>query len=132
MKISADDIDQLLKRTRKKELRDSGKSWREIGVLAASGYHVGYTKPVKKEKRQEILRHIVLYDDLSDVQDEDWVYGDEWGLAGSNERFNKIYDFLRLLIRNAESKNIPGFDRAINEWAEDIQFLLDDIYYDLK
>ena len=112
--------------TRKRLKIESGKEWREIGVLAASGYRVGVKDGVTEAVRRKLLNHIFLDDDLSDV--EDLVYAQEWGDRKTGPRLKKIADSLATFAKNAKRNSYVNYDVAISEWEADLKYLKKTFY----
>jgi hypothetical protein len=102
-------------------------SWREIGLLRASGYQVGATNGVVESERLKILNYIFLYDDLVDVSDRQ--YAAEWGDPKTGKRLQKMANSLASFIGQAQRRNSSGLLQAITEWKHDLGYLRS-AYYD--
>ena len=88
------------------------------GMMSTMDYRVGDTQGVKKEYRRQIIKEI-LSSSLPFVESP--AYMSEWGDPCSEERYNKIKNFLFGQINNPlQRKNY----RAISEWKEDLDWLL--------
>jgi hypothetical protein len=116
-----------VKRARMQAKRMSAKSWRELGILSASGYRVGATQGVREDIRRRLLNSLFLDDDLSDIDDVD--YSAEWGNARTGDRLKKLVDSLTSFTKNAKRKERADMRQAISEWVADLQYLKA-TYYD--
>jgi hypothetical protein len=117
-------FDPEIKNARRRNRRD--RPWREIGILKSSGYTVGVNSDISEEKRRLILNHLFLFDDLSDIDDLEYVA--EWGLPKSGERLKKMADSISSFIKNCKRKHDPSYDIAIREWENDLSYIKTTFY----
>lgn len=89
------------------------------GVLKYLGYRVG-EKGLPGNQRQQILKQ-ALTEGLPFINSHEYM--SEWGEPGTQKRFEKIVDSLSTFIRNSERKNPISYQKAIQDWESDIQFL---------
>ncbi len=117
-----DDIfDTAIKKSRHASHSLSNLSWRKLGLLKASGYTVGLSSNVPAEMRKQILNHIFLIDDLSDIDDRE--YAAEWGHPKTGTRLKKLADSIASFAKNSKRKNNPSLNTAIQEWDNDLSHL---------
>lgn len=98
--------------------------WRKEGILKMSGYQVGKTNDVKKDRRWSILNSLMLKDTLTDVRDKS--YAAEWGKPGTKKRYKKIHDSLATFLNNGRARNRSGsinLNVAIAEWEMDLAYI---------
>lgn len=112
---------ECIKKQRKEIYQNNYKSWREIGVLKASGYSVNQKDNLSSADRQAILDIVILLDDLNDIDDRE--YADEWGEPGSSTRLNKVKYSIKSFIKNAKKVNNRDMNLAILKWESDIVFI---------
>ena len=90
----------------------------EKGMLSLMGYKVGnYGEP--ERYRQSILRR-VLFEDLPFCGSVDYMKS--WGKTSSKERFDKIFRSI-FMFRRSAPKNHDGYEKAIIEWTDDLDWL---------
>ena len=87
----------------------------EIGMLKTFGYSVGESGE-RKEVRREALQ-MVFDSELPLVGSP--AYTVEWGEPRSRKRVDKMKRSLAAFISNAD----PGWEKAILEWQEDLDFI---------
>jgi len=107
-------------------------NWKKNGLLSICGYRVGKTNGVEQVIRQVILSDILLYDDLSDLDDQ--AYAKEWGEPHSRVRYLKLVNTLKSLLRNGQKKDTNGtadYSKAIQDWSTDIKFVEDEFEFKL-
>jgi hypothetical protein len=99
--------------------------WRPQGMLSVLGYHVGETITVNAKVRECILEY-VFEQHLPPVGDA--IYFHEWGKPETARRLQKLANTLASLARNAKRRRTASFERAIHEWAQDLEFLYEKYY----
>ncbi|UTA47450.1 hypothetical protein L1F30_14975 [Simiduia sp. 21SJ11W-1] len=98
--------------------------WRKEGILKMSGYRVGKTHGVKKDRRWAILNSLMMQDTLTDVRDKS--YATEWGKPASKKRYKKIHDSVATFLNNGRARNRNGaidLSVAVAEWEMDLDYL---------
>jgi len=89
------------------------------GLLKTIGYKVG-KDGIPRERRRLILDRI-LKGKIPFCGSK--AYMVEWGAPSTRKRYNKLNTVInRLIIRN---RNMPGIEKAILEWSEDLEYLRD-------
>jgi len=99
--------------------------WLEEGLLSHMGYHVGNTHGVCTTKRRLILKE-VFGGAVPPVFPKSYL--DSWGDAGSAGRLKKMAETVAAFIRNAKRRRNAALAAAIDQWADDMEFLYHDIY----
>jgi hypothetical protein len=51
------------------------------------------------------------------------AYTDEWGEPNSSKRYNKLVRFLESQLTNPSNLNRPNMEKAMIEWAEDLEWV---------
>jgi hypothetical protein len=87
------------------------------GLLSTMGYKVGNDGVSKK--RREILLTRILTHTIPFCGSPAYMY--EWGGPNTRKRYNKLTTVIQLLI--IKKKYIPGIEKAIIEWSEDLIYL---------
>ncbi len=97
--------------------------WPELGILKYMGYSVGeYGKPL--QCRREILKRVFETEELPLV--ESWGYREQWGPARSRTRLSKMAESIASFAKLR--KRAVGFDKAIEDWETDLDWLKDTFY----
>ena len=104
---------------RRSTLSASSRTRPNIGMLGFLGYKVGQEGETKK-KRQFILNYVVN-EQLPFVQSP--MYIKEWGDPKSKKRYLKTYNVIKNFIDKYTNYKQSGFEKALIEWSEDIQYL---------
>jgi hypothetical protein len=99
--------------------------WREHGMLAYLGYHVGQTQPTPPGIRRGILEY-VFECHLPPLNDRSYYI--EWGAPLTPERLKKTADTLASLTRNAKRRDEFSLAAAIDDWEEDLLYLHERYY----
>jgi hypothetical protein len=103
---------------------DAGSERPTVGILGDMGYHVGKVRGLPRLQRHEILwRTFRVRLTATSPWTEEYI--NEWGQRCSAERFSKMCNVLRRLMKTAEQTTTRDMSVAIEEWEEDLQFLLD-------
>ena len=103
---------------------DAGSERPTVGILGDMGYHVGKVRGLPRHQRREILWRTFRVQ-LTATSPWTVEYINEWGQRCSAERFTKMCNVLRRLMKTAEQRTTRDMSVAIEEWEEDLQFLLD-------
>lgn len=121
--------DVALSKLNRTEFKKMGKvAWRDVGVLKASGYIVGVNHGKPKSERYKILDSLVLEDDLSDIDDQD--YASEFGAPNTNLRLRKIAQSLSYFIFKFKKNTNFDYENAIRSWQQDLAYLKQKYYGD--
>ena len=123
-KLATHDANKITRLTAKdqlKKIKDRELSERdrpEIGWLSYLGYHVG-EKGIPKKERRDILKK-AFYQTIS-IRETQFTeeYVNWWGQAGSEERFQKLCNWLSKRISEHSGK----LD-AVSHWKDDLLWLL--------
>ena len=100
----------------------SGKSDRSrpnIGMLGFLGYKVGQEGETKK--RRHFILKFVVNEQLPFVQSP--MYVREWGEPKTKKRYLKTANVIKSFISKYTNYKQPGFEKALEEWKEDIEYL---------
>ncbi len=89
------------------------------GVLENNGYEVGRTGKRREERRRILAK--VFTTKLNNVNS--LQYMKQWDNPSSGKRLQKLANTIAFLARIVKSKNNPCFQRAIDEWEEDLAWL---------
>ena len=90
-----------------------------IGMLKSFQYAVG-NDGLSQKKRQKIL-DTIFYSDLPVIGSP--AYTIEWGEKKSKERYFKLVRTIKSLLSSATSSNRDGWEKAVIEWREDLQYI---------
>lgn len=100
-------------------------AWPASGMLDAFGYHVGKTRGLPTNEREQFLQFI----------SEEWLplvydrpYTVSWGEFRSPRRLQKMAETLTSLTRNAKRKTAHDYSKAIADWEADLRYLHDAYY----
>ena len=91
------------------------------GMLATLGYRVGSVNGEKTAIRRQILKLLLEQLQLPIVGSP--AYTDEWGEPNSSKRYNKLVRFLESQLTNPSNINRPNMEKAMIEWAEDLEWV---------
>ena len=91
----------------------------DIGMLKSFQYAVG-NDGLSQKKRQNIL-NMIFNSDLPVVGSP--AYTLEWGEKKSKKRYYKINRTLNSLLSSATSNKREGWEKAVIEWREDIEYI---------
>ena len=90
----------------------------EKGMLKLMGYKVG--NDGEKENRRRLILRRVLFEDLPFCGSVDYM--ESWGKPTTKARYDKIFRSI-FMFRRSAPKNIEGFEKAIIEWTDDLDWL---------
>ena len=90
-----------------------------VGMLGTLGYSVGQSG-VKTKLRRIILDQVVS-GELPIVGSP--AYTLEWGKPNTKERYRKLLRTLQALKSNGMTRENWDMDKAVIEWAEDIEYI---------
>ena len=128
-KPNKDDAEKLIKAikkewARRKDLYEQNKykpTTPKDGMMGAFGYHVGNYGESLKVRR--IIIDDIMITDLPLIQGP--AYTAEWGTPKSHKRFNKMRTFFQQMIFRGNNMNKDGgYDKAIDEWEDDLNYLI--------
>ena len=102
------------------EIDDS--NWPQVGVLSKMGYKVGKDGIYDQNMRHQVLNMIYLKEQGALPRVMSKSYLDEWGLAGSCKRLEKMANSIATFCRNAKRKD-NDMTVAIKHWEEDLKWL---------
>jgi hypothetical protein len=91
------------------------------GMLATLGYRVGSVNGEKMPIRRQILKLVLEQLQLPIVGSP--AYTDEWGEPKSSKRHEKLVRFLESQLANPGNTNRPNMEKAMIEWAEDLNWV---------
>ncbi len=91
------------------------------GMLATLGYRVGSVNGEKTPIRRQILKLVLEQLQLPMVGSP--AYTDEWGEPKSTKRYEKLIRFLESQLTNPGNINRPNMEKAMIEWAEDLEWV---------
>jgi len=95
------------------------------GWLSYLGYHVGKVNGLSKKKRRDILKEAFYKPIPIKAQfDENHVLW--WGPAGSQERFEKLREWLSSSITERSGKSEMA--EAVNDWTDDLLWLMSEFH----
>jgi hypothetical protein len=126
-KKDAEILIQAIKKewSRRKLLYDQNKykpTTPKDGMMGAFGYHVGNSGEPLKIRR--IIIDDIMITDLPLIQSP--AYTAEWGEPKSQKRFNKMkYFFQQMIFQNNKRNRDNAFDKAITEWEDDLNYLIE-------
>jgi hypothetical protein len=91
------------------------------GMLSTLGYRVGSVNGEKTTIRRQVLKLVLEQLQLPIVGSP--AYTDEWGEPNSSKRYEKLIRFLESQLSNPGNINRPNMEKAMIEWAEDLEWV---------
>jgi hypothetical protein len=91
------------------------------GMLSTLGYRVGSVNGEKTPIRRQVLKLILEELQLPIVGSP--AYTDEWGEPKSPKRYEKLIKVLESQLGNPGNINRPNMEKAMIEWAEDLEWV---------
>jgi len=104
---------------KKSRLIGTSRTRPSIGMLGFLGYKVGQEGETKK-RRQFILNYVVN-EQLPFIQSP--MYVKEWGDPKTKKRYIKTANVIKSFISKYTNYNQSGYEKALLEWKEDIDYL---------
>ncbi len=98
------------------------KTWHEISPLRILGYTVNSKSDLNTTLRQEFLNDFCEFAILPNNIPQ--KYSEQWGLAGSETRYNRTINHIKFLINNFSKIYNASYDLAISSWEEDLAYLI--------
>jgi hypothetical protein len=124
--LAAESVIKAIEREWKKRLDRARAGTRSTarpndGMLATLGYRVGSVNGEKTPIRRQILKLVLEQLQLPIVGSP--AYTDEWGAPNSSKRYEKLIRFLESQLTNPGNINRPNMEKAMIEWAEDLEWV---------
>ena len=95
----------------------------EESPLTALGYHAGRTAGLTRTRRKNLLRE-AYHGEIPWVESDEYM--NEWGQPRSRQRLWRMAHHLSRLVRNRNTN--PSMQYAVEDWAEDLDWLEEEFY----